>query len=301
MRPDADSRAAASISVSMPLRGTSRLTLSTRGPVVGRPSRARVLARSMGASGTNRVVSTPGGIRATGGRELTTRRASASGYRPPAITSEASAQHPDQRRPAARKTGRDRHLGAVQDHGVRQAQGRTDQPQRHGGVEDHRLRPDLRRQPPDPASQHRVREQDGLPGPLDAKGLIPVEEVVVHVRGGEHGDVVRRQPTPQLPEVGLDPADLRGKVVGDEQVAGHVRPRQGARPAPAYSSATSGSGSSARRSTRSVKPRRAGRPDGVGPDQRVRDPRAPGRAAPTTSGSDGSAVLPSTIRALRRT
>ena len=67
-RPDRARRAAASMSVSMPLRGTSRLTLSTRGPPPGRPRRARVLARSIAGQGTNRVVSTPGGIWAIGGR-----------------------------------------------------------------------------------------------------------------------------------------------------------------------------------------------------------------------------------------
>ena len=80
-RPEPTSRAAASMRVSIPLRGTSRLTLSTSGPAAGRPSRARVLARSIGASGAKRVVSTPGGTWTIGGKRAgpTARRASASG------------------------------------------------------------------------------------------------------------------------------------------------------------------------------------------------------------------------------
>ncbi len=50
-RPDPASRAAASTSVSMPLRGTRRLTLSTSGPIAGNPRRARVLARSIAGEG----------------------------------------------------------------------------------------------------------------------------------------------------------------------------------------------------------------------------------------------------------
>ena len=49
------SRAAASIRVSIPLRGTRRLTLTTSRPPAGRPRRARAAARSMAASGRNRV------------------------------------------------------------------------------------------------------------------------------------------------------------------------------------------------------------------------------------------------------
>ena len=54
-----------------------------------------------------------------------------------------------------------------------------------------------------------------------AEGLTAIEEIVVGVGTGEHGHVVGRQPAPQLPQVRLDAADLRGEVVGDQQVSGH--------------------------------------------------------------------------------
>ncbi len=59
-------RAAASISTSMPLRGTRRLTLTTTRASPGRSNRARALARASASSGTKRSTSTPGGTTVTG-------------------------------------------------------------------------------------------------------------------------------------------------------------------------------------------------------------------------------------------
>ena len=69
------SRTAASMSTSMPLRGTSRLTLTTSGPSGGRPRSARADLRSSAESGRNRSRSTPGGISTTGGTRCPRRRA----------------------------------------------------------------------------------------------------------------------------------------------------------------------------------------------------------------------------------
>ena len=63
-----------------------------------------------------------------------------------------------------------------------------------------------------------VGQQHALAVALDAERLLGVPRRGVGVRRGEHGDVVGRQPPPQLPEVRLDPADLRREVVRDEQV-----------------------------------------------------------------------------------
>ena len=48
------------------------------------------------------------------------------------------------------------------------------------------------------------------------------------VRAGEHGERLRRQPPPPLPQQRLDPADLRREVVRDEQVLHGVAPQLGA-------------------------------------------------------------------------
>ena len=89
---DGTKAAAASTRTSIPLRGTSRLTLSTRGPVTGKPERGAHLGPLRLARGRNRSVSTPGGtstmtdgeVRFEGARPpvrpfSTTRRASAAG------------------------------------------------------------------------------------------------------------------------------------------------------------------------------------------------------------------------------
>ena len=63
---DGSRAAAAAIRTSIPLRGTSRLMLTTRGPPGGSPHEARALARSPSDRGRNRSRSTPGGISTTG-------------------------------------------------------------------------------------------------------------------------------------------------------------------------------------------------------------------------------------------
>ena len=68
------------MSTSIPLRGTSRLTLTTSGPAAGRPRRARAARRSAAFIGVMAPVSTPGGISTTvAASPGAARRASAAG------------------------------------------------------------------------------------------------------------------------------------------------------------------------------------------------------------------------------
>ena len=73
------SRAAASISTSMPLRGTRRLTLTTRGPRGSRPRSARARSRSSSSSGGTDGGRPPAGSPRPGHPRRTARRASAAG------------------------------------------------------------------------------------------------------------------------------------------------------------------------------------------------------------------------------
>ena len=143
----------------MPLRGTSRLTLSTSGPAAGSPSRARVLARSIGSQRDEADVSTPGGIWAIGEAGSD----DAAGFRFGVAARgdhEASALRapgPEQRS-AAGQPARDGHLGAVQHHRVGQTQARADQAEGHGRIED---RPPRRRLPRPGGRTRRARTGSG--------------------------------------------------------------------------------------------------------------------------------------------
>ena len=75
---------------------------------------------------------------------------------------------------------------------------------------------------PDPAGEVGLGQQDRLPRPDHPEGLLAVPPGRARVGGGEDRDVVGRQPAPQLPQVRLDPPDLGGKVVRQQDVA-HCR------------------------------------------------------------------------------
>ena len=111
-----------------------------------------------------------------------------------------------------------RDLGAVQHEVVGKLQRRPDQAERDGGVDDDEVGAEVLGQFVDLMDHPRVREQHGLAGPFDAVGLAGVELGRARIRAGEHGERLGRQPAPPLPQQRLDPADLRRKVVGDEQV-----------------------------------------------------------------------------------
>ena len=82
---DLASKAAARMAVSKPLRGTRRLTPTTSSASGSTPKWARAAARWSGPSGTNRVVSTPGGTTVTGSALPAARSPSAAGYPPAAM------------------------------------------------------------------------------------------------------------------------------------------------------------------------------------------------------------------------
>ena len=70
---------AALINVSIPLRGTKRLTLTTNGAWAGRPSFLRTSNFSLVVKGLNRSTSTPGGTIRVGRDCCAARSASAAG------------------------------------------------------------------------------------------------------------------------------------------------------------------------------------------------------------------------------
>ena len=91
------------------------------------------------------------------------------------------------------------HLGPVQDHAVGQAQRRPNEPEGQGRVDHHGLRPRPLGQLPDLVGEMGLGQQHGLARPDHSEGLLAVPPGRGRVGGGVNGDVVRRQPAPQLP------------------------------------------------------------------------------------------------------
>ena len=291
----AASRAAASMRTSMPLRGTRRLRLTTSAAVVGQPEPGprRALARSA-SSGRKRSASTPGGT-------------SDAGQRPaggPLAPRPAGSHRPRPRGTAPRSTWRrtrlgagqpagDGDLGAVQHDGVRcRSRGPTSPSGRAGSST-------TRSAPTSSARSSMRRASDGVGSrtdsarPLDPEGLLGVPGRGLGVGGGEHGERGRVEPPPELPEHGLDPAELRREVVGDEQVAHRQRGGQLV-PARTWSCSCVEGGS------RSSRPRRRAAQT-AWPAAAGRRGRGGGASTSTTAASWRSPTLPSTTRALRRT
>ncbi len=144
--------------------------------------------------------------------------------------------------------------------------------------------------------EQRRWQEHRLPGAVDGEGLLGVETSRIRMRTGYYGHVVGRQAPPQLPEVGLDAADLGGEVVGDEKVRGGHRTAALAR---------SQLGSDQRvavlpQAAEQIRPPQAGRrPHGVGAHDRVGIGEGPGEGGDDT-GVRRVPVLPRTMRALRR-
>ncbi len=111
-----------------------------------------------------------------------------------------------------------RDLGAVQHEVVRKLQRRPDQTERHGGVDHDEVGAEVLGQFVDLMNHPGMRKQHRLAGALDAVRLAGVELGRARVRAGEHRERFGRQPAPPLPQQRLDPADLRWKVVRDQQV-----------------------------------------------------------------------------------
>ena len=212
---------AAAISTSMPLRGTSRLS-----DTMSSASSGRLEPGPGGAALGGRQRPEGGGVHA--GRDdhhgdpgshprRLPRRVRAGGddaRRPP--------QHGRQERAADGEAGGHGQLGPVDDHGVGDPEAGPEHPEGQGRVEDDEVGTGRGRRPADPAGRRRGGQQHRQRGPLDGERLVTVEGVGVGVGRGEDADALRRQPPPQLPEVGLDASRLGREVVGDQQ-RGHRR------------------------------------------------------------------------------
>ena len=139
------------------------------------------------------------------------------------------AEDPAQQEVGAGKASGNRDLGPVQDHAVGTSQVGAQEADREGRVQDHELGADLVGQRVDAAGEEGLREQHRVPAAHHPEGLVGVELGGPVVGRGEDGERLCGQPPPQLPEVGLDPAELGREVVGDEEVLHPVPTRASSR------------------------------------------------------------------------
>ena len=250
----------ASMTTSIPLRGTSRLADTISSPSGGKARRRRVAARCSASKGRNRPTSTPGGTSINSGsrlgpadsRHCLGRRVGAGGDDPDRAGQDAGQEPAGRRQPAGHGD-----LGAMKDDGIRQAEAGPDQPERQRRVEHDERGAGVGGFLADPPDERRRREQHGVRCAVHGEGLGSVPSAAGLLPGGQNGDVARRQSTPQLPQVGLDPADLGREVVGDEEVAHHAD-LTGTSLRRSSSSRTMGSASVATRpSAKSARPSRA--------------------------------------------
>ena len=142
----------------------------------------------------------------------------AAGVRPRRHHVAGPSQHGAERLARARQAAGHGDLGAVQHDVVGPGERRADEPERHGRVEHDEVGTEVGGELVDAPHHQRVRQQHRLGHALDAVRLLGVERVGTAVRAGEHGERLRRQPTPPLPQQRLDPPDLRREVVRDQQV-----------------------------------------------------------------------------------
>ncbi len=181
---------AASMRTSIPLRGTSRLTLTTSGPSAGRPRSARARTALAAVERAEPVEVDPG-------RDLHHRRhPPAPRRRPPGLGGRVAAGRDDQgavpehvgdQLAADRQAPGDGHLGAVEQHGVGDARA-GDRPDRAGTPG--RGRPGRRRSARRVARMRRTSDGAGTstrPGTrsmrMPACGLLPVEGAGVGMGG----------------------------------------------------------------------------------------------------------------------
>ena len=247
----ARSAAAALMRTSMPLRGTSRLRLTTSGPSAGRPkcARAAELAprRRAGGSARCRRPAAPARWAAPDRRPAPPRRAGSRRRRSRARPLGARGAAPGSS-PGSRPGHGD--LGAVEHDGVRVPEARA-RPGRPAA----RDRAPRASAPISSASASIRRTSDGVGRSTfcfvrTTRNAWSASHAASPVVGrGEHGERRRIEAAPQLPEHGLDPAELGREVVGDEQV-GHQSGRGCARRGPRRSVSCSMGG------RRSSRPRR---------------------------------------------
>ena len=278
--------------VSIPLRGTSRLTLSTSGPAAGRPSRARVLARSMGASGTKRVVSTPGGTWAIGGRSSPPSAASLRF----GIAAGGDEQGGLSEHPASSGRVPGRRPGTVTSEPCSTAAYGSPRPDRSARAAGPDRGPRPRPRPRRPGAG------PGGPAPGSGAGPAPGSARSGTPAPGQRGRRRRAGVVSTVTSSGGSrrhsshrydwmPADLGGEVVGDEQVAGHGYGPARRRVGPAHAGTARAAVISARppvgRGRASRARSRSGGPGGPPPTRRGparwdrRQPRALTRAAMT--------------------
>ena len=162
VRPEGARSALARIRVSMPLRGTRRLRLTTRRPSTGSPSRERTAARSVGVEGVEPLRVDTGGH--DDARQRAARRPLALGERVAAggdhegRTPQHVAEH--EVRPWEPPGHGD--LGAVEHDGVGPSQARTEQTDRQRRVEHDAVGADLVGQRLDPAGERPGGQQHRL-------------------------------------------------------------------------------------------------------------------------------------------
>ena len=109
-------------------------------------------------------------------------------------------------------------LGAVNHDGVGHGEPAAHVSKREGGVENRERGAGAGNDGVDARRNGAHREQHLLVSALDAERLGGVEGGVARVGGREDRKAIGRQPAPQLPQVGLDAAQLGREVVGDENV-----------------------------------------------------------------------------------
>ena len=170
------------MSTSIPLRGTSRLRLTTSGPSTGSPKRRRA-ACALG------VVERTEPLRVDAGRHEHARQRPAGGSLALGERVAAggdheagAAEHVAQHEVRAGQPAGHRDLGAVEHDGVRVPEPWADQTDRQGGIEHHQRRADLVGQVVDAAGERRRREEHLLLGPHDPVGLRRIPGRVALVR-----------------------------------------------------------------------------------------------------------------------
>ena len=206
------------MATSKPLRGTSREIADHQLAVGGQPEVTACLAPLV-------VVERVEAIGVDAGRHDGDRQRAAGGplgllpgVLPCRDDVAGPTQHDAERLLRPRQAAGNGDLGAVQHDVVGQGERRSDEPERNGRVEHDEVGTEVGGQLVDAAHHQRVRQQHLLGHALDAVRLLGVECRGPAVRAGEHGERLRWQPPPPLPQQRLDPADLRREVVRDEQV-----------------------------------------------------------------------------------
>jgi hypothetical protein len=103
-----------------------------------------------------------------------------------------AADHAGQQFGKTRQSGRHRHLGAVEDDRVRQAQSGADEADRQDGVEHDERGADLGGEPVDRPPDRRSRQQHRHVEPLDPASGVAIERRALGVGDGQHRELLGR-------------------------------------------------------------------------------------------------------------